>query len=437
MYDVFISYRRDGGYEMARLLYEHLKNLGLNPFFDLEELRSGPFNIKLYNVIEESENFVLVLPPNGLDRCVAQDDWLRLEVMHALLKEKTIIPVMMQGFEWPTPMPVGMEKLPNYNGVHMSREYFTASIEKLLSMLNGTRNGVKRPSSADSRTENTYFFYADSKERRRLEIQRNLMKSFDEATYRKVTDEFSQLRILDLGSNNGDFIMDRMASSDKTEKLVGLEFDPDAVAEGNRKYGQPGKIGFFQCNVEDEDLAEQLEAIMEQMEIADFNIINISMLLLHLKSPYRLLRTVRKYLASGGRVIIKDIDDGFNLTYPDEGGDFARIVDICHQNETSGYRHSGRQVYTLLRRSGYKDIVLEKLGISTVGMDYEKRSALFDTYFSFIMEDLRIMTERYPQDKRISQDYAWYKRSYEDLEEKFQDEALFFTLGFILFTARR
>ena len=90
MYDIFISYRRDGGYEMARLLYEHLKGLGLNPFFDLEELRSGPFNSKLYSVIEESENFVLILPPNGLDRCVAQDDWLRLEIQHALLKEKIL-----------------------------------------------------------------------------------------------------------------------------------------------------------------------------------------------------------------------------------------------------------------------------------------------------------------------------------------------------------
>ena len=437
MYDIFISYRRDGGYEMARLLYEHLKNLGLNPFFDLEELRSGPFNTKLYSVIEESENFVLVLPPNGLDRCASQDDWLRLEIQHAFLKNKNIIPLMMQGFVWPATMPVGLEKLPSYNGVHMSREYFNASLEKLIGMLKGIHDSDKHPIGADSRTENTYFHYTDTKERRRLKIQRELMKSFDAETYRKVADAFSSFRILDLGSNNGDFVMDRLADSDKTEKLVGLEFDPDAVAEGNRKYGQPGKIGFFQCNVESEELTDQLEAIMEQMDIADFNIINISMLMLHLKSPYRLLRTVRKYLAKGGMVVIKDIDDGFNVVYPDDDGAFARIINICDQNETSGYRRSGRQVYTLLRRAGFKDIVLEKMGMSTVDMDYEERSALFDTYFSFILDDLAIMKERYPHDKRISQDYDWYERNYEELEEKFQDEALFFNLGFVLFTAKR
>ena len=74
MYDVFISYRRDGGFEMARLLYEHLKSAGLNPFFDLEELRSGQFNVKLYSAIDDSANFLLVLPPQSLDRCRNDDD---------------------------------------------------------------------------------------------------------------------------------------------------------------------------------------------------------------------------------------------------------------------------------------------------------------------------------------------------------------------------
>ena len=49
--DVFISYRREGGYAMARLVYECLRNAGLSVFLDLEELRSGQFNEKLYEEI--------------------------------------------------------------------------------------------------------------------------------------------------------------------------------------------------------------------------------------------------------------------------------------------------------------------------------------------------------------------------------------------------
>ena len=41
--DVFISYRRDGGYALARLIYEWLHRENITVFLDLEELRSGPF----------------------------------------------------------------------------------------------------------------------------------------------------------------------------------------------------------------------------------------------------------------------------------------------------------------------------------------------------------------------------------------------------------
>ena len=101
MYDIFISYRRDGSFEMARLLYDHLRMRGLNVFFDLQELRSGKFNVKLYSAIDESSNFLLVLPQGGLDRCVNEDDWLRMEIEYAIEKNKNIVPLMMNGFDWP------------------------------------------------------------------------------------------------------------------------------------------------------------------------------------------------------------------------------------------------------------------------------------------------------------------------------------------------
>ena len=91
--DVFISYRRDGGFTLARLLYEYLHKESISAFLDLEELRAGPFNEKLYDAIEHAENFVLVLPPNALDRCVSENDWLRLEIEHAIKHKKNIIPL--------------------------------------------------------------------------------------------------------------------------------------------------------------------------------------------------------------------------------------------------------------------------------------------------------------------------------------------------------
>ena len=112
-YDIFISYRRSS-YESANLIATRLKAAGYSVFFDLESMRSGKFNEQLFGVIDNCKDFLVVLPPNALERCVNEDDWVRLEVCRAMANKKNIVPVMLNGFTWPNPMPTGMEELCNY-----------------------------------------------------------------------------------------------------------------------------------------------------------------------------------------------------------------------------------------------------------------------------------------------------------------------------------
>jgi hypothetical protein len=51
-YDIFISYRRDGGYETALPIVEKLRSAGYRVFFDLESMNSGKFNEQLISVID-------------------------------------------------------------------------------------------------------------------------------------------------------------------------------------------------------------------------------------------------------------------------------------------------------------------------------------------------------------------------------------------------
>lgn len=130
-YDIFISYRRSS-YDTANLVATRLKSVGYSVFFDMETLRSGKFNEQLYYVIENCTDFILVAPPRALDRCVNDDDWVRLEVMHAMKHGKNIVPIMLNGFTWPKPMPAGMEELCNYNALTASSvEYFDMAMERL------------------------------------------------------------------------------------------------------------------------------------------------------------------------------------------------------------------------------------------------------------------------------------------------------------------
>ena len=130
-YDIFISYRRTS-YDTANLIATRLKAAGYSVFFDVETLRSGKFNEQLFGVIQQCKDFLLILPPGALDRCASEDDWVRLEVMCAMKHNKNIIPVLLNGFQWPEQMPSGMEELKNYQALTASSiEYFDMSLERL------------------------------------------------------------------------------------------------------------------------------------------------------------------------------------------------------------------------------------------------------------------------------------------------------------------
>ena len=74
---IFVSYRREGGQELARLILDHLNFRGYDVFLDTESLGGGTFNTKLLQRIRESSDFVLILTPGALDRCVNKSDWVR------------------------------------------------------------------------------------------------------------------------------------------------------------------------------------------------------------------------------------------------------------------------------------------------------------------------------------------------------------------------
>lgn len=134
-YDVFVSYRRTDA-STANLVAEKLKSLGYSVFFDVETLRGGLFNEQLFNVIDQCTDLVLVLPQNALDRCVSEDDWIRKEVCYAMSKNLNIVPILLTGFEWPDPMPRGMEQLKFYQSITASNhDYFDLSIQKLTTYL--------------------------------------------------------------------------------------------------------------------------------------------------------------------------------------------------------------------------------------------------------------------------------------------------------------
>ena len=96
-YDIFISYRREGGSEFARSVKSALESKGYFVFLDFDELKDGVFDERILKAIEQAPVFMFILSQNSLDRCVNDDDWVRKEIEYAHKLGKHVIPVNKDG----------------------------------------------------------------------------------------------------------------------------------------------------------------------------------------------------------------------------------------------------------------------------------------------------------------------------------------------------
>ncbi|XP_074640275.1 NAD(+) hydrolase SARM1-like isoform X2 [Tubulanus polymorphus] len=144
--DVFISYRRSNGSQLASLLKVHLQLRGFTVFLDIERLTAGKFDESLLNSVRNARNFLLVLTPNSLDRCLGDDnqkDWVHKEILSALDSGCNIVPVMDK-FEWPSPdsLPEDIRSVSRFNGIKWIHDYQDACVDKLERFLRGESLGV-------------------------------------------------------------------------------------------------------------------------------------------------------------------------------------------------------------------------------------------------------------------------------------------------------
>lgn len=129
-YDIFISYRREGGYETAKHLYDLLTHDGYRVSFDIDTLRNGDFDTELLNRIDQCKDFILIINKDCFVRTLdpsfnPKHDWLRQELAYALSKDKNIIPVFLNGIQsFPDGLPEDIAQVTKKNGPQYNRYYF-------------------------------------------------------------------------------------------------------------------------------------------------------------------------------------------------------------------------------------------------------------------------------------------------------------------------
>ncbi len=145
--DIFISYRRIDGRDVARTIEQALIGANYkNVFFDYTSIQDGKFNLKIIDAIFSCKDFILVLSPMSMKRCSKKGDWVAREIRTALKYNSHIIPVVIENskgntdWNWPKNFPRDMaeikdlEQLPFQMGT-----YFPDAMRNLINRLNTSK----------------------------------------------------------------------------------------------------------------------------------------------------------------------------------------------------------------------------------------------------------------------------------------------------------
>ena len=157
VYDIFISYRRDGGGATAGRINDMLTNDGYSVSYDVDTLREGRFDDQLLVRIEQCQDFILVVDKNCFTRTIdpatdPKEDWLWQELSYALKLKKNVIPVLLAEADFPKNLPEDINSVRYHNGPKCIHEYFDSFYEKLKGQLHAFPRMAKQQYSSSIAT---------------------------------------------------------------------------------------------------------------------------------------------------------------------------------------------------------------------------------------------------------------------------------------------
>lgn len=146
-YDVFISYRRQGGAEKAELTKGELTKRGFREsrmFMDTRSITSGNYIESIIDALDKSGNVVVIITKGCFDNLPEDSTWVK-EIEHALKTGKNIVPMYFDGISEVriADMPENIHRLSFENAVMYVHQYADASFDRLASRL--TKESVSMP----------------------------------------------------------------------------------------------------------------------------------------------------------------------------------------------------------------------------------------------------------------------------------------------------
>ncbi len=222
------------------------------------------------------------------------------------------------------------------------------------------------------------------------------------------------LCVLDIGSSNGAKTSEKF-DRPNVRAVVGFEYHESLAKYAEEYYGSE-KFSFYPSNVEDDSFDQQLKTVMEEKGIEGFDVINMSLVLSHLKAPHKLLGKLKGFLNPGGRLFIMEVDDSSARLEYDEKGLFREFLDMLRIDVFAGDRTISHRIETMLKSEGYQNIAVTTAYISAEEKDVQKKEDIYKVFFSYLEPDLKVLIKDEPSNPDYIRCKQWLHANADELQ---------------------
>lgn len=434
--DVFISYEHQSK-SVADNICAVLESRGVRCWYAPRDVY-GDYATSIVDAIEACKVFILILNADASNSPHVLNE-VEMAYKRIIAGEITIVPFKMDEGMLSKAMEYYVKRL---HWIDAANEPLEKAISKLyeqliplLGLKEREKQEGKQPQTNLERKSVQYYSPEDLVEIKRLRYEDELLYEYELPFYDKLLFGKKGLVALDFDVLNPESSLRRLRRPEIAKRLC-FCYSEDMVKQGNALCEDDPDTRFFHLNIRTDDICEKLEAAMREMGVSGFDFLNLTLAVMDLENPFKTLKKIKSFLNAGAVAYVRDVEDGVVFAYPDENGLFEQFKEFYKLDLLSGSRHSGRQIFNIMRKLGAKDVRLERCGLSTASMDYNKRRLLFECWFSFIPNDFRRMLAENPQDETAKKVLGWVDEYYDDLEEKFFDDNFLFQSGYVIYTVR-
>lgn len=184
-------------------------------------------------------------------------------------------------------------------------------------------------------------------------------------------------RVLDVGCFDGFNTRFKFAPYRNIACVVGIDPDAERIECARERYGGE-RFSFAACAFEDYEPDEP------------FDVVYFSHVLQHLGNPAEAVAKAYRLLKPGGFIVVKTVDDGAKVSYPDPHDALGRVLSLYDRHVLPNVswtartdRYLGRKCLTLFANAGFGNIAVASFPADTAGKTRAERLELFERCMYF------------------------------------------------------